>query len=42
MKYKSEFALICRELFFRTGNIGYYILANNVEKANIEEEILTK
>lgn len=42
MKYKSELALICRELFFRTGNIGYYILANNVEKANIEEEILTK
>lgn len=42
MKYKSEFALICRELFFQTGNIGYYILANNVEKSNIEEEVLTK
>ncbi len=42
MKYKSEFALICRELFFQTGNIGYYILANNVEKSNIEEDVLTK
>lgn len=42
MKYKSEFALICRELFFQTGDIGYYILAANVEKANIEEDVLIK
>ncbi len=38
MKYNSEFALLCREMFFKTGKIGYYILACNVEKANIEEE----
>lgn len=39
MKYKSEFALLCRELFFQTGEIGYYILANSVEKAleDVEE-----
>ncbi len=42
MKYKTELALLCRELFFRTGEIGYYILANNVEKANLEEENLTR
>ncbi|MGN1208306.1 MAG: hypothetical protein ACI4TI_02455 [Christensenellales bacterium] len=42
MKYKSEFALLCRELFFRTGEIGYYILANSVEKAEIEDETLTR
>lgn len=44
MKYKSEFARICRELFFQTGEIGYYLLANDVEKAviDIEEDVLTR
>ncbi len=44
MKYKSEFALLCRELFFQTGEIGYYLLAKDVEKANIniEENELTR
>lgn len=42
MKYKSEFALLCRELFFQTGEIGYYILANNVEKSLENEESLER
>ena len=40
MKYKSEFAMLCRELFFQTGKIGYYILANNVEKSLEEIDVL--
>lgn len=42
MKYKSEFAMLCRELFFRTGEIGYYILANNVEKSLENEDTLER
>lgn len=38
MKYTSDFAKLCRELFFQTGEIGYYILANNVEKSNLNED----
>ena len=42
MKYKSEMAILCRELFFQTGKIGYYILANNIENSLNEEDILTR
>lgn len=42
MKYKSEMAMLCRELFFQTGKIGYYILANNIEKALENEEALER
>jgi len=42
MKYKSDIAKLCRELFFQTGKIGYYILATNIEKINIEEETLER
>lgn len=42
MKYTSDFAKMCRELFFQTGKIGYYLLANDVEKAKNEEEVLER
>ncbi len=42
MKYTTEFAKLCRELFFQTGEIGYYLLANEVEKVKIEEEVLER
>ena len=42
MKYTTEFAKLCRELFFQTGEIGYYLLANEVEKVKIEEEVLVR
>lgn len=42
MKYTNEFSLLCRELFFRTGEIGYYILAVDVEKSLEDEEVLEK
>jgi len=42
MKYTCEFAKLCRELFFQTGNIGYYILANNVEKSLENEDALER
>lgn len=42
MKYKSEIAQLCRELFFQTGQIGYYILATNIENINLEEDILER
>jgi len=42
MKYTSDFAKLCRELFFQTGEIGYYILANNVEKSFMEEDTFVR
>ncbi len=42
MKYTSDFAKMCRELFFQTGEIGYYLLANDVEKEKNEEEVLER
>ena len=42
MKYTSNVAKLCRELFFQTGKIGYYILAINIEKAKNEIEILER
>ena len=42
MKYTSDFAKMCRELFFQTGEIGYYLLAYDVEKAKNEEEVLER
>lgn len=41
MKYTSEMALLCRELFFQTGEIGYYVLAKKIEDSLIEENDLT-
>ncbi len=38
MKNEIDFALLCKELFFRTGKIGFYILASNIEKVNTEEQ----
>ena len=40
MKYTSDIAKLCRELFFQTGKIGYYILAKNIEESKIEEDTL--
>lgn len=42
MKYTNDFSLLCRELFFQTGKIGYYILAVNVEKSLENEEELER
>lgn len=42
MKYTCDFAKLCRELFFQTGEIGYYILANSVEKSKLEEDTLER
>lgn len=35
---KNSFIEICRALFFKTGKIGYYVLANEIEKAQEVEE----
>lgn len=40
MKYTSDIAKLCRELFFQTGKIGYYILAKNIEESKSLEETL--
>lgn len=42
MKYTSSFAKLCREMFFQTGEIGYYILANEVEKSLLNEDTLER
>lgn len=42
MKYTTEFAKLCRELFFQTGEIGYYLLANDIENIKDEEEVLER
>ncbi|MGN1222862.1 MAG: hypothetical protein ACI4T1_01890 [Christensenellales bacterium] len=42
MKYTNEFSKLCRELFFRTGLIGYYVMAINVEKCLQEDETLER
>ena len=39
---EKDISKICRELFFLTGEIGYYNLANSVERAKeieIDEEL---
>lgn len=35
---KNNFIEICRALFFKTGKIGYYVLANEIERAQELEE----
>ncbi len=45
MEKEKDVLKICRKLFFLTGEIGYYNLANSIERANeleIQDEELER
>ena len=35
---KSFVAELCRQLFFKTGKIGYYLLAKDIERVQVLED----